>query len=161
MIKIKKVMRSIRFTPPKKKEDTKTLAIKVLQTIDELKSLDAELFGQWCEKAYSKKEAMKKLVAFDLEFIENTIIKNWDKKFPELGCHIAWWSGKDDDGLNSEIFFIIGTTSTNDYLQNNIAISFPNKIDYMLQVDKNFIEKIKSIIEKIWNTTDYKIFYRE
>jgi len=148
---------NIRGILPKKEENIIELTDKVLLFIESLKKIDENLFFNWYEQGWSKKEALEKKVVFEKEFIQKVIEKAWDKKFPELGSNFTFWSGKDSNLYGAQISFRVGLISKNKYLTNIVNVSLPTSEE--LRIDKNDpkIKNILKLIKEIWNTKDIEI----
>lgn len=148
---------NIRGNLQKKEGSIIELTDKVLLFLESLKKIDESLFSSWYEQGWSKKEALEKKVVFEKEFIQKVIEKAWDKKFPELGSHFTFWSGKDSNLYGAQISFRIGLISKNKYLNNIVNVSLPTSKE--LRTDKNDpkIENIIKLIKETWNTKDIEI----
>lgn len=148
---------NIRGLIPKKKETIDNLADKVLFFLESLKQIDEDLFSNWFEQGWSKKEALEKKVVFEKEFIQKVIEKSWDKKFPELGSYFTFWSGEDSNLYGAQLSFKIGLISDNKNLKNRVIVSLPTSEE--LRIDKNDpkIENILKLIKEIWSTKDIEI----
>lgn len=149
---------SLRFTLPRTDEEIKSIATKVLLTIQNLEKFAPQLFSKWVEQSRTKKEALKLEVKFDTDSIESIIKKNWDNKFKELGSNFSLWSGKEKDTSNVQLGFILGTKSSNQNIKNNLFIQFPYEESFCITIeDKEYIENIQSIISNIWHPLEIEI----
>ena len=149
--------RDIRLNVSKKKEQPEEIAKKILLFLNGLKKLDETEFSVWYQQGWSKKEALSKKVLFEEEYILNTVNKNWDKKFPELGTHFSFWTGKDDDLKNSLVSFMLGATSKNPNINSNLLLKIPIQVDSPTFVDGR-IQEIVVLMQEIWGKYSYDIF---
>lgn len=134
----------------KNESSKELLATKILETLIFLRDLDFDYFGNWFELGYSRKKALEKKVDFSYDYLFNQVVKNWDKKFPDLGTSVWFWSGKADT-QNTSISFRVGLTSINPFLNPIIVIEFP--FEHSLRVDEND-DRIIAITKKmteIWS----------
>lgn len=148
---------NIRGFIPKKKETTADLSDKILFFLDSLKQIDEDLFSIWFEQGWSQKEALEKKVVFEKEFIQKVIEKAWDKKFPELGSHFTFWSGKESDLYGTQISFKIGLISDNKNLRNRVIVSLPTSKELRINRNDQKIENIIKLIKEIWSTKDIEV----
>lgn len=119
------------------------------------------MYAQWYCCGYSRKQALKKTVSFDVDCIEIAIQNNWDKKFPVLGSHFGWWNGKEDD-FSCGISFTLGMTSKNENIHNVWSLTMPyDEAYYNEHVSYDLIRKIKEFGDKVWNPIEIKEFNRE
>ncbi|WPO78021.1 hypothetical protein [Flavobacterium sp. KACC 22761] len=148
---------NIRGFIPKKTEGIDSLSNRVVFFLESLKQIDEDLFSNWFEQGWSKKEALEKKVVFEKEFIQKVVEKAWDKKNQELGSYFTFWSGKDSNLYGAQISFKIGLISDNKNLRNRVIVSLP--ISQELRINKNDqrIENIIKLIKEIWNTTDIEL----
>ena len=145
----------------KKKIPQEKLAIKVLDTLLQLKEIDETLFSTWKKQGWSKKEAIKREVHFDYDYILAIIQKEWDKQFPELGCSFTLWSGNQKDIDNSQISFSIGKTTKNKSLSNVIYLSFPFSDNLKYYSDDKRIKAIVEMLKNIWKSKKISIDFLE
>jgi hypothetical protein len=155
------MIRSIRFLLPKKNEGSVALAEKVLTTMELLRTLNSEMYKEWYCGGNSREQALKNNFSFNINFIEQTILNNWNKKFPDLGSHFGWWNGKEDD-FSCAITFTLGMTNSNENMHNVWTLTMPyDKMYYNKQINSNLIKEIENIGKKIWMPLEIKKFKRE
>jgi hypothetical protein len=145
----------------KKEESIIDLSNKVLHFLEALKNIDEDLFSNWYEQARSKKKALEKKVVFEKEFVQKVIEKAWDKKFPNLGSNLIFWSGNDDNAHGSQIYFRIGLTSDNKNLRNRVIVSLPTSENLRIERNDKRIEDIVKIMKKIWEAKEVEIDFIE
>lgn len=151
-----KKIKYIRFSFPKKEEKIENLSLKVSSTLDLLKIVNSNYFENWFEQASSRKTALQKKIDENINFIQAIISKEWDKKFIELGSNFSFWTGKSEDE-NFQISFIIGVTSQNKYIKNNICLSFPQDFNSQKELNENCIKILCDGFEKIWKFQEIEI----
>jgi len=147
------MLKKIRLDIPKMIEEPKEIATKVLRFLNGLKIIDELEFSNWYEQGWSKKEALSKKVILEEEYLISVINDNWDKKFPELGTLFSFWTGKDDNEVNSVVSFTLGTTSKNPNLKGKVLLKFPNET-----FNEEKVKKIISLLQEIWGKHSYDIF---
>lgn len=153
-----KKVRSLRFTLPRTDEGIKDIAVKVLLTIQNLREFAPNLFNKWFEQSKTKKEAKQLEVRFDIGSIEAILQKNWDNKFKELGSSFSLWSGKEKNVSYVQLGFILGTTSPNQNLKNNLFIQFPYEEEFCITAENlEYIENIQSLITNIWHPLEIEV----
>mgnify|MGYP000870876600 CR=1 FL=1 len=145
----------IRCIVPKYKESSESLSKKVLNTLFLLREIDESLFTEWYEQGNSKKEALNLKLSLDIDSIEKIVLKEWDKKFPDLGSNFIFWSGKNNDLENTNISFRIGLLSQNKNLNNRVVISFPMAI--RIRKNDERINRISIALSQIWRTKEIEV----
>lgn len=149
----KRLVKGIKWIIPKKEIPQEELAIKVLDTLLQLKEIDDTLFSTWKEQGWSKKDAIKNTVRFEYDCILSIIQKEWDKQFTELGCSFTFWSGNQKDIDNSQISFSIGKTTKNKSSSNVIYLSFPFSDYLKYYSDDKRIKAIVEMLKNIWKSS--------
>lgn len=151
------LVKNIQFVLSKETVSEEELAVRVLNTLSGLYKIDENLFTNWKEQSWSKKEAKTKNVEFTKDSILSIIQNEWDKKFPELGCNFSFWSGKDNDFENFVLSFSIGKTTCQKSLYNIINLSFPFSKDLQLYSQDKKLASIIKLFKNTWNPTSIKI----
>jgi hypothetical protein len=132
---------------------------KVLQTLLRLSTED-EQFLNWYELGWSKKQALDKKIAFNIETIERLCLSRVKKKefddngYSEMGFLFRLWTGH-KEGEASTISFSVGTAS--EWLTNSCYVKIPSKglaRERLLQIGK--AKEIISILADIW-CPDYAV----
>lgn len=149
-------MRTIRFSVPKQPKSSEVISEEIFTFLMGLKNIDAEVFTEWFQQGRSKKEALSKKVCIDKTYIQEVVNKHWDNKFPELGTHFSFWTGKDDDLFNSLISFLLGMTTKNKNLSNIVTLKIP-KQENAPSIDGEKIQAIVSLMKKIWGNQRFEI----
>ena len=85
--------------------DQEEIVKHIEETLIGLKKIDYTLFSNWYEQSTSRKKSMDKIVIVDYEYIKDIVLKNWDKKFPELGTYFKLWTGNIVDENNFKLSF--------------------------------------------------------
>ena len=150
------MFRIIRLNVPKQKEQPETIAQKVLAFLEGLKIIDEVEFSNWYEQGGSKKEALSKKVLFEPDFLLNKVNENWDKKFPELGTHFSFWSGR-DGVFDSSVSFNLGKTTTNTKLNTKVIIEIPIEANAPT-LNNEKVQEIIALMQDIWGKHPYDIF---
>jgi len=150
---------NIKGVIPKNKVTLDELSNKVLIFLKSLNQIDEKLFSDWYEQGWSKKEALKKKVSLEKEYIRKIIENEWDKKFPDLGSGFTFWTGKDDDMKNSRISFTIGLITKNEYLNNIVSLSLPKSDELKINKNDERIKKIEKLIRDVWDSTEIEVSY--
>lgn len=151
-----KLIRNIQGVLPKKEETVELIADKIVNFLNGLHAIDSQLFNDWYETGWSKKEALQKKVLINTDFITEIVKKEWDKKFPELGSKFSFWSGK-DDLEDVDLSFGLGKTIENKNIKNAINISFPFDERLRLKKDDEKVSQIVELIKKCWNPISVEI----
>jgi len=147
----------IRISIPKHPTNAPLIAKKILETLLVLKEIDSDLFSEWYETAYSKKRALEKKVLLNEASILKLVEKDWNKKFPDLGCYFSLWTGKKNDLHNSSISFSLGTTNPNKNIPNNLVLSFPFDQDLWIKPDDAKVITIVNQLARIWEVNKSKV----
>ena len=103
-----------------------------------LKNYDACLFGTWYEKGNSKKKALENEVVLSAEYLYNALEKNWDKKFPESGSRISYWTGH-EEGQSGAISFNLGAFGNKSFNKNTCVLNLPYEGDFCTNKAKGLI----------------------
>jgi hypothetical protein len=150
------MFRHIKYFIPKKNENVKEIAEKVLLFLEGLKSINNLEFSNWFQQGWSKKEALEKKILFEKDYLFQVIEKEWDKKFPELGASFILWTGKNDDLFNSMLIFGLGVSSKNVKITNIVTLKFPS-IENAPSIDEETIKSIINLFKEIWGEQTFEI----
>lgn len=145
----------IRFTYPKKIENSLEISHKVFLFFTKLKEIEPKYFSDWCETANSKKSAMEKKVIFEKDFFLKIVEKKWDKKFPELGTSLSFWSGNINEESNFDITLLIGKTTPNKNLFNTISLGFSDEVGKLTNVNSSLVLSIRDLFYDVWGKGEF------
>ena len=118
-----------------RKEKLDQVAPKVLSTLQQLSRIDP-VFGNWYEQGYSRKAALKKKVAFDIESITGLCRKSAKKgEFDEtgyarMGFSVGLWTGQGEEEA-SNISISAGKEFKRNLLSNVCVVNLPYKEDLL------------------------------
>lgn len=149
-------MRRVHFYIPKQQQSSDSISDKVSTFLQGLKSLNESLFSDWYQQGWSKKEAQSQKVELDKSHLLEIVNKSWDKKFPELGTKFTFWTGKDNDLLNSTVTFSLGKVTKNVNLTNIITLQIPDQIN-VSDIGENEIQSIISLLKEVWGNQDFEV----
>jgi hypothetical protein len=153
-----KKIKTIRYVISKSTEGVDIITDKILYFLDSLRNIEEQWFSNWYEKGWSKKDALKKKAEFNKEYLKTVVEKNWDKKFPNLGTNISFWSGADKDEECFSIGFLLGKTIENNNLRNIITISFPFSDAFEIDEDDTRVVAIHNLVNQLWVSNDYEMW---
>jgi hypothetical protein len=121
-------------------------AKQIYQFLLLLKSHNEDLFANWYEGGYSKREAMEKKIDLTQEYIRKAVEKNWNRKFDDLGSRISYWTGHEDDDLSGSISFSVGGYGNKPFNRSSCVISLPIQSPYY-EIKENQRALIKLLID--------------
>ena len=94
-----------------------------------LKDYDACLFGTWYEKSNSRKKALQNKVLLSVKYLSDALEKERDKKFPEFGSIISYWTGH-EEGQSGAISFNLGAFGSKSFNNNTCVLNLPYEGDF-------------------------------
>ncbi len=121
---------------------------KVLAFLTLLKKHNPHLFSKWYQKGKSKKDALLREVSLDEKYVYDDILKNWDKKFDDLGARLSYWTGDQDGNKSVSISFNIGAYGTKTFNRNSCVLSLPKGNEYYDLRDNQ--EALISLFDNFW-----------
>jgi hypothetical protein len=103
---------------------------KVYDFLILLKEQNNLLFGAWYKKSTSKKKSLENKIEISIDYFQKDLEKKMDKKFPDLGARISYWTGQENENKASDISFNICAYGSKPFNKNSCVITLPKASDF-------------------------------
>ncbi len=95
-----------------------------------LKNHNEILFGKWYEKGMSKKKALEGEIRIEQNYFYEVLKKKLDKRFPDLGVRVSYWTGHNEENKSAGISFNLCAYGAKSFNNNSCVIDLPSDNDY-------------------------------